>query len=414
VRYVRRPLWWAVGAAVFIAIAVAAHVPEVRADDATYAQPSIQTATASSPAPNTDLVDVTYTDPSTGREVHAAFVDRGAGPVPSDGRMALEVSSTDPTAVRPVGETRSYADDWPFYAVLLGVPLVAWAFRRHHVRRLELLMASAGPTFAMLAVVVPPGGIHRRWRLCLYPLNAGPGAPPVCAVELVWLPVCPPGAFAVDVKGEPSPFGSVAIRTGDDVFWPRGRALATRADVPRPLDVVRIPGRLPAPIQPPAPGERAPVPTSLLLRLLGLASLAVFTWLYSSFPWQVEQVLERSQPAVATVVGNQVDATTATFATVVSFDHDGTTQRADVLFDDPPRQGSTAPIRFDVADPSIAWPADGYGPGTSTDGLVFSITLPLALGLLTVASFAKQEELKRLGSRELATTGRVELGAFPR
>jgi hypothetical protein len=295
------------------------------------------------------------------------------------------------------------------------VPLVAWAFRVRHIRRLELLMASSATTFSMLAVVAAPAGIHRRWRLCLYPLDSEPGAEPVCAVELIWLPVCPPGAFVVDVKGEPSPFGSVALRTGDDVFWPRGRALATRADVPRPALVVSIPERLPGPVPSDATAaDRPRVPTSLLLRLLGLGALAIFTWLYISFPWRVEQVLERSQPATATVVGDQIDPTTATFATAVTFDHDGTTQRTAVMFEAPPRAGTQVPIRFDITDPSVAWPADDFGPGASAGGLVFSITLPLALGLLTVASFAKQEELKRLGSRELATTGRVELGAFPR
>src|SRR5262249_46901170 len=145
--------------------------------------------------------------------------------------------------------------------------------------------------------VVAPRGLHRRWRMFLYPLDAKAGADPVCAVELMWLPARPSGAFRVEVKGQPRPFGLVAIRTGDEVWWPRGRALSSRATFPRPVPV----SAMPPPVANP-PGNLTEPPSLLvswLLRAAVIVLLAGVLAMVNLQQWNAEQKMERSRPAMA-------------------------------------------------------------------------------------------------------------------
>jgi hypothetical protein len=396
--------------AFLVAVAIAAHVPEVRADDATFADARVLIVEASPVDPDTGLIDVTFDDPDTAQTVHAAVYVRSDLERDADGRVAVEVSRRDPTQVRLANEMRTYLDDIGFYLVPLALPLAAWLLRRRHVGRIERLMRSNASSYAMLAAVEPPRHLRRGWRLCLYPLNAAPGAEPVCTVELVWLPIRPWGAFPVEVKGEPRPFGLVAVRSGDDVFWPRGRALASRAELLRPSTVeATLP--VAATVE---TGSRPPsMASSRALRALMLVAFGAFIWLGSASSWSTEQVLERSQPATATVVGPSGDVTLGGGLAVTYRRGDDVTNAVLSSTSGVPGSDDTIAIRYDTADPSVVWPADQQGPALSADDFLAPIALFAGLGAWVASSFTRHRELGELGSYELLTTGRVSLGAYP-
>jgi hypothetical protein len=394
-------------AAFLVAVAIAAHVPEVRSDDETFADARVLTVPATPVDPDTGVIDVTFDDPDTGATVHAAIFARSDVEPTADGRLAVEVSRTDPTKVRLANEMRTYLDDIGFYLAPLALPLLAWALRRRHVERTERLMRSGAPSFAMLAAVEPPGLLRRGWRLHLYPVNADADADPVCTVELVWLPIRARGAFPVEVKGEPRPFGLVAVRSGDDVFWPRGRALAARGQHGRPP---AMEGALPAAVRVDTESRPPSMASSRGLRALMLVAFGAFLWLGNASSWSNEQLLERSQPATATVVG--IGTMSGGFA--VTYKRGDTTTDALVSSTNGvPDVGTTIPIRYDTTEPSVAWPADQSGPAFVVDDLLVPAALLGGLGAWVGSTMVRRRELGELGSYELLTTGRVSLGAYP-
>jgi len=109
-----------------------------------------------------------------------------------------------------------------------GLPLLVWLRRRWFLRRTRRLVGSAATSFAMIGAIAPPRRFGRRCELHLYPLDAPPGSPSVCAVPLLTTAGQPlvTHAFPVEVKGSPRPIGHVVARSGDAVLWPASRASA--------------------------------------------------------------------------------------------------------------------------------------------------------------------------------------------
>ena len=113
--------------------------------------------------------------------------------------------------------------------IIIGGLLVAvgsLAAAQWSARRQRRLAADESTVFSMLAAIH-----HSRLsvvpRLSLYALDSVAGERPVCTIRLADIRVEGPGdaCFPVEVKGIPRPTGLVVVRCGDDVLWPRGRAL---------------------------------------------------------------------------------------------------------------------------------------------------------------------------------------------
>ena len=121
--------------------------------------------------------------------------------------------------------------------VIAGALLVAagsLAAAQWSARRQRRLAADESTAFSMLAAIH-----HSRLsvvpRLSLYALDSVAGERPVCTIRLADIRVDGPGdaCFLVEVKGIPRPTGLVVVRCGEEVLWPRGRALVA-ARHPRP------------------------------------------------------------------------------------------------------------------------------------------------------------------------------------
>ena len=186
-----------------------------------------------------ELVPVRYRHPLTG--VTEADVARWSIDPPDPGSTVRALADrNDP------GDLLLAGDDYPLTTLAelgLGltvalVPVATTLLRRRAVGRLRGLMASDRPTLALQASISGtwPGG--RRARLHLYPADARSGARPLCSIPLLTSHGLPAGgAFAVEAKGSPRPLGRVAVRHGDDVLWPRGRASSRTAPEPMPVPI---------------------------------------------------------------------------------------------------------------------------------------------------------------------------------
>lgn len=414
-RYLRRPLWWVLGVAAFVLLQFGAHARAVASDASAFADAAVVPAVAAPVDPDSGVIDLTYQQPSgerTAVAVYAPSFDERTVVGPVD----IEVSRSDPRAVRLLTDERGYFDEMPYLLVLLLVPVASYVMRRRHISRLDALVRADQASYAMVAAVVAPGRLHPRWQLCLYPVDARPGSRPVCAVELVWLPLLPDGAFPVEVKGEPRPFGIVALRAGDELLWPRGRALGYATKHPRPN------GLGPFPTEPSAngragSGDGAPARPSLwparALRIAFLVALAAYLWLVQDMSWRDEQALERSQPATATVVAVG-DSPSTNFELSVQYDRDGRRESATLLAQSgPPHAGEQVRIRYDVTDPGTVWEAGLSGPPDARDDMILLVLLATMLGTFVASVLTRRQALADLGAHELAVAGRVDLGTLP-
>ena len=59
-RFLHRPLWWALGVAVFVLLLFGLHAREVRADQSLFGDAVVLPAIASRADPDTDIVDLEY------------------------------------------------------------------------------------------------------------------------------------------------------------------------------------------------------------------------------------------------------------------------------------------------------------------------------------------------------------------
>jgi hypothetical protein len=404
--------------AAFAVLLLTLDARQAAADNEPFASSVELTGTVTDANPDARVVDITYTD-AGGTTIAAASYIHGLVPFPATGdRVALEVSTREPTAVRLVDDRRTWHAELPLYGAGVLLALVFVASRQWHVRRLERLMASPAPSYAMLGAVSPPAGLARRWRLHLYALDAPAGAPPVCAVALVAVPSMPSGFLTVDVKGAPRPQGLVAVRADGEVLWPRGRALARTGRGPsRPATagplVPELPGGLPGPRRTTGSvGIRERRWTVPALRAAGLLALAGYLWSSAAEARAAERILEASRPAPAVVAEPAGDHSPyAPFP--VEFTVAGRTVRA--LVDDQgpaPAPGSALEIRYAADRPTAAWPRDDAWPPGSDAGLSGLAALALCPAALVGAAVVHRRQRDRAAAEELLAHGRLTAG-FP-
>jgi hypothetical protein len=158
--------------------------------------------------------------------VGQVVADLDAGGVAEGDPVEIAYDVDDPYRVeRRDREPRRDLTAW----IIAGAILVAAgsaAAAQWSARRQRRLAADESTVFSMLAAIH-----HSRLsvvpRLSLYALDSSPGERPVCTTRLADIRVDGPGdaCFPVEVKGIPRPTGLVVVRCGDDVLWPRGRAL---------------------------------------------------------------------------------------------------------------------------------------------------------------------------------------------
>lgn len=225
-RFLRRPiLWLAVTAAALPVLNLADERHRNRQDPASGAAVTVP-GVAGEASPGG--IDVTYRNPVTGQEVETfvGFGGKVAEPAPG-AAVTLVVDRDDPENLRLAGDEVPETLDLFSMALLLAAGLSWVTLRQVSVRRSERLAAGAGPAFAMIATIEPPRRLGRRPCLHLWPLDAGPDSPALCAVPVLTtggLPVGGP-AFPVEVKGSPRNLGRVVARAGSTLVWPASRCL---------------------------------------------------------------------------------------------------------------------------------------------------------------------------------------------
>ena len=378
IAFLRRPLWWLAGVAAFAGVLAVIDSRMVAHDDAPFTASVERPGTVTGADPDTDVLDLSYPEAGTGAAVVAATVVHDVRPFPAVGDpVVLEVSATDPAAVRLIADRAAWYHDVPFYAGAVALPLLFLLTRHRHVRRLERLMASDTPSYAMQGIVLPPAGVRRRWRLALYALDASLGAAPVCTLALISAPEAAAGPVEAEVKGAPRPYGLVAARVGDEVVWPRGRALARTARTVPMSEALLVGG----------PGRDRQPGVARLLRAAGLVGVAAGLWFSAASTIRAEEILEASRPARATVVELIADGGYRP-RLAVDLSVAGTPFRAVVEDSDggAPAIGSAVDVRYDVDQPPSAWARDERFPLDSGQGAEGGL-LVIGLGLLVVAAF---------------------------
>ena len=256
-RFLRRPLWWAGVALLAAAVGLAVDVEAAaRERAARHRFLAVDGAVGERYRRGPD-VPVAYDNPVTGQrlEVTTRVWDEGLWPPGPGAPVALRVDPGNPEHVFVAGDRYPTAANLWWYLPPVGLPLLAWAGRRWSLRRARRLLEVPAPSFAMTGAIGPAAGGGRRCHLDVYPLDAAPGAPPLCSLPVLTTggaPLGPP--FPVEVKGGPRPLGRLVARTGDGLLWPAGRAALT-ASAPRPPTPPVAPL-----IAPPAPGPMADPP----------------------------------------------------------------------------------------------------------------------------------------------------------
>lgn len=311
--HLRRPLWWA-GLGVLAVCAASMLEVRARVDDRQWLRAArpVQGTSVGSTARQGDDTEVRYVYPVTEQELSVPVYvwDDGLLPTSEGAPVALLVDADDPGDVSLAGD--HYPVQWEPIAlwggVVVGVPLLVAATRLRGQRRVRELMATPGPTFAMLGAIAPYGRLGRRCELHLWPLDARAGAPSLCRVPLLTtghLPVGGP-AFEVEVKGTPRPLGRVVARdrSRGELLVPSGVALVHRARA-RP-DSTAVPVPLP-PAQSLAGVVRAPAwwhaATRPLLAVGITGGLLVLVGGLTVSGLRDARALQRGPVAIADVVG---------------------------------------------------------------------------------------------------------------
>lgn len=428
VRFLRRPIWWIGGVGLFVLLFLALDLIAVREQDARFERSFIVEGRPEAPWDGSNrLIVVRYVDPRTGTAHQASvYSDQPADPPALGAPTPLQVAADDPQAVRLAENPRGALDDLTFYLAGVVLAAVFGIVRGRHIRRLDALMASDATSYAMLGAILPPDVFHLRWRLFLYPVDAAAGATPVCAVALLHVPSVPTGVFPVEVKGGPRPFGFVAVRAGDEVLWPRGRALP-RATFPRPTIIGQLVPELPA--DRPRPPGRAPSPwpprVVLLLTLVCLA-LAQVANLVATL--EIKHILERSRLVAATVEADvpadragqpplggalpgesQREAVTVRFTSIA-----GDPQTAVVRLATAGRPGDSLPVRVDPLHPERVWaPNEELPPGSGPAPTWYFLLIALVPAGLVGRARLQASAATRTGGREVLIDGRISTGSPP-
>ncbi|MCA1683982.1 MAG: hypothetical protein LC708_02490, partial [Actinobacteria bacterium] len=310
-RHLRRPLWWA-GVALLAACAGLAVDVEAASRERSLRRRALAVeGTVSERYRRGPDVPVAYDNPVTGEhlDVTVRVWDDGLWPEPG-APVALRVDPGDPEHVFVAGDRYPTAANLWWYLPPVALPLLAWAGRRWSLGRARRLVDTPEPSFAMTGAIGPAAGGGRRCHLDVYPLDAAPGAPPLCSVPVLTTggaPLGPP--FPVEVKGGPRPLGRVAARHRDRLLWPGGRATLT-ASTPRPADPPARTAVWPAPAAevtapggPSTPFRRA-ARSELLVLASTLAVVALVAMVTLTNARRARAVERHGVPVLARVVGH--------------------------------------------------------------------------------------------------------------
>lgn len=237
-RWRRRPAIWSLLALIVWGTVMLADHDLVALEPTFAASPRV-TAAIEDTSRAWETVTVSYTDPATGRPVRDTIdvYDMQRFPPPGATTVDIELAPGSVREARVAGDAVSFTWNVDMLALAL-LPLVWLAMRSLHVRSTRRRIAADEPAYRMLGRV-QPGRALRPPRLGLWPLDARPGDPPVCAIRLVrHHPHELMTTVPYDVKGTPRPFGAIIARDVlGTVLWPAGRALGwnrMRFEPPRP------------------------------------------------------------------------------------------------------------------------------------------------------------------------------------
>jgi len=254
-------------------------------------------------------VPLVYDNPVTGQrlEVTARVWDEDLWPGPG-AAVALRVDPGDPEHVFVAGDSYPTAANLWWYLPPVALPLLAWGGRRWSLRRARRLLDAPEPSFAMTGAIGPAAAGGRRCHLDVYPLDAAPGAAPLCSVPVLTTGGAPLGpTFPVEVKGGPRPLGRLVARHGDGLLWPGGRASLT-ASTPRPAAPPSSADPRPiatvaaaAPVGPRSPFRRA-ARSELLVLACTLAVVALVAMVTLTNARQARSVERDGVPVLARVV----------------------------------------------------------------------------------------------------------------
>lgn len=372
-RWLRRPLIWALGVALFGALFVAIEYSDARADRRLRDRAVWVVGRIEPVWDHGQTVPVSYRDPSTGtlRRRTVTVLDGRPARI---GPIELLVDPDDPSKV-VAGPDRYEQGTILDLALLWFVPALGcagWAVtRRRRFAWARRTMADPSlPSYRMVATPRRGAVLGRRWRLDVYAVDSVAGDPAACTVPVVGHPLVD-GVRVVDVKGSPRPGGALVVRepgTGI-VWWPASRAL--------------LAGRAPRPPSeaPPSPNRR---PASGWW-LLG-AGLTAVVVSFAIAAEQPEDVDARSRPVDA-LVTSSMERDEGEVA--MSYRVDGRVRRATAHLAGPQLEGDRLRLRVDRDHPDRLWQPgiesppgtkdDGWGIGLFVLGLVFLALAPMAL-----------------------------------
>ncbi|HEX6597427.1 MAG TPA: DUF3592 domain-containing protein [Acidimicrobiales bacterium] len=370
-RWVRNPLWWGLAALAFAGALFVADVVEAQRRDRRFDRGLRVTGTITAGWASGQDVEVVYRHPQTGEEVSATTVVWNADRLPdSAGPIPLEVSRSDPTDVVLAGDRVPATANLLEYLPWTLLPMVIWAVRVRTVRATEALMASSAVRYAMLAAASPPGRWGLRWRLHLYPADAGAGTPPVCTIPLV--DRASRGAtFPVEVKGSPRPFGRVVARRQDDgtELWPSGRALRTVGSAPTASSTTAATAA-----GPPAPSARGRwlIVAGAVVFVAGIALAGIGT--YAGDVRGRQRLVAATATASRPAEDGRVDVS-------VTYEWAGETLSGTVTQGKAPDDGAALTVRVDPQSPTRVWSTTQERPPGTTEGTLagFGIFAGLAL-----------------------------------
>jgi hypothetical protein len=417
-RHLRRPWWWFAISLTITAVVVVLTVRDTtRLRDGSRTWPRVVAEVSPGYEADRHEVPIRYRHPVTDQEVDVKVVvvrDRLL-PVPG-GAMRVAVDPSNPDVVAVPGD----GDEIPgmvFAALVInGVVVAAGVARWLAVRRSAALIASGQAAFAMVGSL-EVSRTRRRVLLHLFPLDAPPGAPAVCAFPVLTTGQLPIGglAFPVEARGRPVPGGAVVVRAGSDILWPlrrpigsgTGRRPAEMAVVPRPLATVE------APAEPKVPSVFDAVGWARIVLLLGVAVMAVIVSIFTvTRGAEASDIVDRGIAVVARVEGSdEVDRVRLRYR-VPGEDSDRVASSASVR-----TIGRLYPAHVDRDDLGhVQLDADPYNALAPFSCVASGLAATL---LLLAGPFAWRREAKRLAAagpwhpiEEVRRDGNDELAVF--
>jgi hypothetical protein len=208
--------------------------------------PRVTATAAKDLQPGSHKLVLAYRHPVTDEAVTATVVVVNNSLLPAPGgSMVIAADPENPDHIVVPGDGDEIPSVLIGTFIIGGVVAAAAIARWWSVRKIEHLVSSPHPSFAMVGALSTSGILRRRVALALYPVDAHAGRAPVCTVPVLTtggLPIDGP-CFPVEVRGRPVPGGAVVARSDDVVLWPLRRP-ATRGSLPRPTVVADAPPRL--------------------------------------------------------------------------------------------------------------------------------------------------------------------------